>query len=246
MGKYRMVYVDFWNDPVVIEEMTPEDRYFYLYLLTNAFTTQIGIYKITKKLMACDLGYSIESVHSLLDRFINHHKLIRYNTETRELAIRDWGKDNLRNVGKPVINCIVSELREVEDTSLISYVAEHIGHGPIQDIYETFCIKEETAFLPENKAICSDYNTYINPVIPSADDSYNDTSTTRNTIRGQKEKEEEKEKEKEKQQQQKDLYPSIEENLESVHTNKEYANDIIAFWDKNGFGNTNVNTKQQL
>jgi hypothetical protein len=88
MAKFRMVRTDFWKNPIVSEEMTPEDKFFYLYLLTNPHTTQIGIYKITKKQMAFDLGYSIESVHSLMERFINHHKLIRYNPETRELAIR--------------------------------------------------------------------------------------------------------------------------------------------------------------
>ncbi|WP_251551425.1 hypothetical protein [Neobacillus muris] len=75
--------------------MTPEDKYFYLYLLTNPHTTQIGIYKITKKQIAFDMGYSIETVHSLMDRFITHHKLIRYNPETGELAIKNWRKYNL-------------------------------------------------------------------------------------------------------------------------------------------------------
>lgn len=48
---------------MVLEEMTPEDKLFYIYLLTNSNTTQIGIYKMTKKEMAFDLGYSIETVH---------------------------------------------------------------------------------------------------------------------------------------------------------------------------------------
>lgn len=103
MARYRMVRTDFWFNPIVLEEMTPEDRYFYLYLLTNPQTTQIGIYKITKKRMAFDLGYSIETVHSLMERFIGHHKLIRYNPETRELALKYWGKDNLHKAGKPVM-----------------------------------------------------------------------------------------------------------------------------------------------
>lgn len=48
MAKYRMVRTDFWKNPIVSEEMTPEDKYFYLYLLTNPHTTQTGIYKIRK------------------------------------------------------------------------------------------------------------------------------------------------------------------------------------------------------
>ncbi len=52
MAKYRMVHTEFWDDPKVVEELTPEDKFFFLYLLTNANTTQIGIYQITKKQMA--------------------------------------------------------------------------------------------------------------------------------------------------------------------------------------------------
>lgn len=74
MAKFRKVEIDFWRNPIV-EDMSPEDKYFYIYLLTNHNTTQIGIYRITKKQMAYDLGYSIESVHSLMERFILQHKL---------------------------------------------------------------------------------------------------------------------------------------------------------------------------
>uniref|UniRef100_UPI00398A9E05 hypothetical protein n=1 Tax=Heyndrickxia sporothermodurans TaxID=46224 RepID=UPI00398A9E05 len=95
MAKYRMVRTEFWKNPIVLEEMTPEDKYFYLYLLTNPHTTQIGIYRITKKEMAFDLGYSIESVDSLMERFEEHHQLIRYNPETRESAKRRKTGDGL-------------------------------------------------------------------------------------------------------------------------------------------------------
>ena len=138
MAKFRMVYTEFWTDSKVVEEFTPEDKYFFLYLLTNPNTTQIGIYEITKKQMAFDMGYSLESVDSLLDRFINHHKLIKYNPETRELAIRNWGKFNLNQGGKPVLDCIRAELGRVKDTSLIDYVAEQITNDTIKHIYDTW------------------------------------------------------------------------------------------------------------
>lgn len=139
MAKYRMVRTDFWKNPIALEEMTPEDKYFSLYLLTNSNTTQIGIYRMTMKQMAFDLGYSIETVQSLMERFIEHHKLIRYNPITRELAIKNWGKDNLQKGGKPVMDCIKTELKDVEDTSLISYVAEAITKEEIRSLYESFC-----------------------------------------------------------------------------------------------------------
>ncbi|WP_374193748.1 hypothetical protein [Bacillus sp. ISL-75] len=43
MAKFRMVRTDFWKNPMVSEEMTPEDKFFCLYLLTNPHTTQTGI-----------------------------------------------------------------------------------------------------------------------------------------------------------------------------------------------------------
>lgn len=138
MAKFRQVYNDFWSDPKVVEEMTPEDRYFFLYLLTNPCTTQIGIYKVTKKQMGFDLGYSTESINALVDRFENHHKLISYNAETREMALKNWGKYNLNKGGKPVIDCIKKELEEVKDISLIKYVSLNIKNEAIKEIYDTF------------------------------------------------------------------------------------------------------------
>lgn len=48
MGK-RMVETDFWQDEKVIEQFSPEDKYFMMYLLTNPKVTSIGIYKFRKR-----------------------------------------------------------------------------------------------------------------------------------------------------------------------------------------------------
>lgn len=241
MAKFRMVRTDFWKNPMVSEEMTPEDKYFYLYLLTNPHTTQTGIYKITKKQMAFDLGYSIESVHSLMERFINHHKLIRYNPETRELAIKNWGKDNPHKGGKPVMDCIYSELKDVEDTSLIKYVAEAIQKQEIRSLYESFCEQEEIVFGQEVSSQ-DENDTYLEPECGEHDD----TLTHRDTRRGQKEEENKKENKKEKQEQEA-FHPKTENNPETVdHQKMEEVKEIVEFWDNNGFGFSNVNAKQQL
>lgn len=166
MAKFRQIYTEFWNDPKVMEEMTPEDRYFYLYILTNPNTTQSGIYQITKKQMAFQLGYSSESINNLIDRFEKNHGLLKYNPETRELAVKKWGKYNCNKGGKPIEDCIKKELKEVKDISLIQYVGEHIENKKIRDIFSMF--------------ISDSYNDTYN-------ESGDDTSTTRDdieTIRG--------------------------------------------------------------
>ncbi len=166
---FRLVYTEFWEDPKVIEEMTPEDKYFYLYLLTNPKTNMIGIYKITKKQISFDIGYSIESVNSLMDRFVKHHKLILYNEKTREICIRNYGKYNLNKGGKPMFDCIKKDLSFVENKE---FIRELIGHVQkplirqfIEDYYDT---SHDTSPIRENEE----------------DDTLDDTSTTRGTTGG--------------------------------------------------------------
>ncbi|HDR4425058.1 TPA: DnaD domain protein [Bacillus cereus] len=144
MAVYRPVQVSFWQDAKVIEEMTPEDKLFNLYLLTNPCTTQIGVYQITKKQMAFDLGYSMESVNALLDRFENHHKLVKYNAETRELAIINWGKYNLNRGEKPIEDCVRKELDGVADISLIHLVTPKVKNDKIRAIFEEFLAVNDT------------------------------------------------------------------------------------------------------
>lgn len=183
MAKYRYVYTTFWNDPRVVEEMTAEDKYFFLYLLTNESTTQIGIYQITKKQIAFDMGYSMESAGALLQRFRDHHKIIKYNEETREIAIKNWGKYNLNRGGKPILDCVKSELKEVKDTSLIRWVGEGISNDSVRIVYESYYDTSHDTYndSSKNEESSNDAGSY-------------DTST----MRGQKEKEKEKQKENKK------------------------------------------------
>ncbi|MCM3768283.1 hypothetical protein [Neobacillus niacini] len=139
MGNGRGINVEIWDHPI-FKKMSVEERTFYLYMLTNSQTTSIGIYRISKILAALELGVSIERAQALLDRFSLEYELIRYNRETREVAIKDWGKFVLLNGGKRVM---VSQLSEVEDRSLIPYVSASIANPKIRSLYNSFCKEEQ-------------------------------------------------------------------------------------------------------
>lgn len=143
MALYRHVHVEFWKDPKVLEELTPEDKLFFIYLLTNPNTTQIGVYKITKKQIAFELGFSIESVNVLMDRFINNYGLIKYNNDTREICLKNWGKYNLNKLGKPMLDCVKSELKNVCDKSLLEFIKPSICKDEIVSLFDEviFCDK---------------------------------------------------------------------------------------------------------
>ncbi|MDY7796292.1 hypothetical protein U0G23_17290, partial [Clostridioides difficile] len=138
MPIFRQIYTNFWTDPKIQEEFSVEDKLFYIYLLTNPHTTQIGIYTITKKQIAFEIGWTLESTNAVMDRFINHHQLISYNSETREIAIKNWAKYNLNRAGTPMENCVRKELREIKDKSLLMLIYEHIENKKFKQIFEEY------------------------------------------------------------------------------------------------------------
>ena len=146
MAIFRKIHTEFWRDPKVLEELTPEDKIFFLYLLTNPNTTQIGIYPITKKQISFEIGYSTESVNALIDRFEKHHKLIKYNEDTREIAIKNWGKYNLDRGGKPFMDCIDNELKVVKDKSLINYISENIERPEIKIVFDRYIKLDDESY----------------------------------------------------------------------------------------------------
>lgn len=122
----RVVAVEFWTDDTVVDNFSPEDRLFMLYLLTNPHSTQLGIYNINKKLMAFEIGYSIEAVSVLMDRFQSKYGMIRYSEATHEVAVKNYLRHSILKGGKPVEDLLRMEMAAVKDKSLITYVFNHI------------------------------------------------------------------------------------------------------------------------
>lgn len=126
MALKRIVDTRFWTDDKIINDFSPEDKLFMLYLLTNPHTTQLGIYHINEKIMAFELGYSIETIKVLIDRFENKYEMIKYSKETNEIAIKNYLKYSIIKGGKPVEDCINKEIKEIKDKRLINYVFSNI------------------------------------------------------------------------------------------------------------------------
>ena len=125
MGIKRIVDTSFWTDPGT-EDFTPEDKYFMVYILTNPFTTQLGIYGLSIKNAAFQLGYSMESVHNLIDRFENKYGIIIYSKQTKEIAIKNYLRHSIIKGGAPVRDCLIKELNNVKNKDLIASIFAHI------------------------------------------------------------------------------------------------------------------------
>lgn len=152
MSKYRQVQVSFWQDAFVLD-LTPEEKYFYIYLMTNSKSSQIGIYELPKRIIETETGYNRETVEKLLQRFVDYGK-IEYHEPTKEIYIKNWAKYNWNNSPK-VVARVQAELNEVK-------------HEPFAQKYWEMAQKIKTDKVTIQYARATD-----SPEIPSRKDNKN-------------------------------------------------------------------------
>lgn len=111
MAVYRQIQVSFWQDPFVIG-LTPEEKYFYVYLMSNSKTSQCGIYELPKRVIEFETGYHRETVDKLLHRFIEYGKIL-YHDPTQEIMLLNWLKHN--SIKSPKVRmCVEKEINGIK------------------------------------------------------------------------------------------------------------------------------------
>lgn len=115
----RIIDTSFWTDMEVIDNYSVEDKFFYLYLLTNDKTTQVGIYPLPIKVMSFETGFTTDVIQVLIERFSDAYKKIIYSKSTQEITLLESLEFSVLTGGKPVSDLLERELSKVRDTSLI-------------------------------------------------------------------------------------------------------------------------------
>ena len=142
MALYRNIHLSFWQDTKVTDDFTPEDRYFYLYLLTNPHTNLCGCYEISIKQMANEMGYDVKKVGKLIDRFSFAHNLIRYARSERELLIFHWSKYNWTSSEK-FRKPLLQEIQNVKTDDFREYLLKLFDGENVKYGMDTVSGKEE-------------------------------------------------------------------------------------------------------
>lgn len=143
MATYRQVQLSFWTDSYIADNFSAEDKYFYLYALTNLHTTLCGCYEVSEKQIAKEMGYSVESVEAILDRFEKSFNLIRYDKKTKELLILNWSKYNWTSSPKfrPPLE---RSIEEVKNTAFKDYLIDLLNGEDTTDFrYRIDTVSEE-------------------------------------------------------------------------------------------------------
>lgn len=142
MALYRNIHLSFWQDTKVTDDFTPEDRYFYLYLLTNPHTNLCGCYEISIKQMANEMGYDARKVGKLIERFSSIHNLIRYSQSGRELLIFHWSKYNWTSSEK-FRKPLLQEIQNVKTDDFREYLLKLFDGENVKYGMDTVSEKEE-------------------------------------------------------------------------------------------------------
>lgn len=172
---------EFWNDDKIIDDYSPEDKLFMMYLLTCPRGNALGIFKLPIKLIAFEIGYSPEAVRTLVDRFMNKYNRINYDYKSQEVAIYRALKYTVSKGGKPIEDMMRQLLSEVTVTDNIIKVHEVMSNWwlksnrPVDKMIKSLMEEEIEKRSAISNVNVNDYvnvnvNDYTYPV------SYHDTS----------------------------------------------------------------------
>lgn len=91
---------DLWRDPQFSEDFLPNEKYIYLYCVSNPHISVCGCYEICVSQIAWETGLDRKSVRNTLEQLQHRHKVLAYNSSTHELLLPDWLESNWSNSPK--------------------------------------------------------------------------------------------------------------------------------------------------
>ena len=139
MAIYRTVSMSFWTDSKVIDDFTPEDKYFYLYLFTNPHTNLCGCYEFSIKQVELETGYSKDAIRNLIKRFEEIHDVVRYSKKTKEILLLNWHKYNWTTSDK-FRKPLAKELENIKERKFREYLVSVFNGENKRYPIDTNCI----------------------------------------------------------------------------------------------------------
>lgn len=76
MAKLRSISTAIWSDPF-IEELTPQQKLLFIYLITNEKTNMLGVYEVSNRKISFETGISVEDINKAFERFETLSKVKR-------------------------------------------------------------------------------------------------------------------------------------------------------------------------
>lgn len=144
MAIYRNLQLSFWTDNKIEDEFTPEDKFFYLYLLTNPQTNLCGCYEVSYSQMTRQTGYNKDTIIRLLERFDSLHNVIKFDSKTKEILILHWYKYNWSKSEK-VLSGVCNVAKYIKSDSFRKYVFETVENIRNDTLYIGYTYPMDTS-----------------------------------------------------------------------------------------------------
>lgn len=173
MALFRTIQMSFWTDAKISDDFAPEDRYFYLYLMTNPHTNLCGCYEITKRQMSDETGYTKSKVEELVKRLGNKHNVIDYCEDTKEVILLNWYKFNWTKSDK-LRKPLAYEIDRIKNGTFKNYLKELFnatGEYGIDTVSIRYTYGIDTSCIDTSNAIA---NTNTNTSAITSSDSITD------------------------------------------------------------------------
>ena len=183
---YSKIERSFWETDEA-RELTPEEKYFWMYLQTNANVNTLGCYAFRMRKAVDETGYNKDTLEKLLDIMVQRG-MILYDAATREVFLLHWGKTNW-NRQTATLRAIKADLKEIRSEMIKFKINTQLEKSGI------FTKEGEMIKFPKKM---------IKPKMPRFQQKQRTKGTIGNnreqsgTIKAEKEKEKEKRKKKKK------------------------------------------------
>lgn len=113
---YRTVDTLIYSDNF-IADLDCKGKFFFVYLLTNSKTTQIGVYEFNKRTASFELDIDIEDIEKYIKLFTEKEKITIDNT-TDEIMLNNWYRYNFINLNINQIKHVAGEFVKIKSDEI--------------------------------------------------------------------------------------------------------------------------------
>lgn len=128
MKGFTKIERSFWETDEA-RDMTPEEKYFWMYLQTNSNVNTLGCYPFRMRKAIDETGYNKETLEKLLIRMVEVGRII-YDKNTMEVFLLHF-RNSSWNKKTAAVRAINSDLKEVESAELREWLLEMLKKAEI-------------------------------------------------------------------------------------------------------------------
>lgn len=113
MATQRYVSTSFWQDPWVLDELSSDERYTYLYLLTAPGSNIAGVYELSIKTAEMHTGFDRDQLIKIFRRFEEAGKAFYYG---RYVIIPTWPRHQRYDERQSIKDGIIKVLKNLPES----------------------------------------------------------------------------------------------------------------------------------